>query len=201
MTFLFNEKKINWSEPNARVRCKSQFHQRNNECDNYIRGSVPLLDSHLMITCGTNSNQPYCRKFTLNNKSGYVSGGKLKDNVSFKPQPVQTAETFSNTQNIPPFNYMNSIYYFHASLQSQDIYKQNYLFDSNQNFVLSDLIQTPQGAILNPNFRSSYGYKDKVYFFFSESELSHFKNGVSFKVIGSQHRDAYSIQKFIFFII
>ncbi len=133
----------------------------------------------------------------------------IRENVNFKPQPLQITETFSHTQNIPPFSYGNNIFYFHSSLQSQDIFKQNFVVDSKENIILNDLITTPQGAILSnlkililvfifkftasinlislsffkdPNFRTSYGYKDKVYFFFSESELSHFKNGVSFKV-------------------
>jgi hypothetical protein len=173
-----------------------------------------LLDGKLMIACGTNFNQPYCRKYTLNKSTQQLDYGVNASNktssklVNFKPQPIQMTETFSSTQNIPSFSYENSIYYFHSSLQSQDIFKQNFLVDSQENVILNELITMPQGAILSkfhlklffkpltsefktnfflfpikdPNFRTSYGFKDKVYFFFSESELSHFRNGVSFKV-------------------
>ena len=169
-----------------------------------------MLDGNLMIACGTNFNQPYCRKYTLNKSTQQLAYGVNSSNktssklVNLKPQPIQMTETFSSTQNIPPYSYDNSIYYFHSSLQSQDIFKQNFLVDSKENVILNELITMPQGAILSkfslnpsrasfktnfflflikdPNFRTSYGFKDKVYFFFSESELSHFRNGVSFKV-------------------
>ncbi len=126
---------------------------------NYIRGSIPLLDNSLVIACGTNFNQPYCRKYTLNKSTNLLEYGRslslkmenkyIRENVNFKPQPLQITETFSHTQNIPPFSYGNNIFYFHSSLQSQDIFKQNFVVDSKENIILSDLITTPQGAILS----------------------------------------------------
>jgi len=113
-----------------------------------------------MIACGTNFNQPYCRKYTLNKSTHaleYGGGGSnklMRDNVNFKPQPIQMTETFSSTQNIPPYSYGNSVFYFHSSLQSQDVFKQNFLIDSKENVFLKELITTPQGAILSKLIKS-----------------------------------------------
>jgi hypothetical protein len=35
---------------------------------------------------------------------------------------------------------------------------------------------------IDPNFRTSYGHNEKVFFFYSESDISDFNNDVSFKV-------------------
>lgn len=155
--FIDNQPKIKWAN-----KCQNGI-----KCENFIQGSIPVSD--MMITCGTNSNRPYCRK--------YDSNLATFENLNFAKQPLQPNS--QQQQHIPPFAYSNSIYYFHSSLQSQDIYKQN--FDLNSGLNLNSLIQTPPGAILNPNFRTSYGHKDKVLFFFSESKMLHFQNGLSFK--------------------
>lgn len=35
---------------------------------------------------------------------------------------------------------------------------------------------------IDPNFRTSFGYEDKIYTFFSESNIADFSNDISFKV-------------------
>ena len=59
-----------------------------------------------------------------------------------------------NTQNIAPFSYQDSIYFFHSYSQAQDIYKQNFRYvkaDDGKDVQFGDLISTPFGAINSKN--------------------------------------------------
>jgi hypothetical protein len=158
-------------------------------------------------------NKPFCRKQQLTQKQSqeFQVNDALNGNVIIKPsnflipQLLQTPKSFHiNTQNIPPFEYSDAIYFFHSQSPSQDVYKQKYEF-VNSDIQFNELTKTPIGAIkssLNilfnaikllknqllffnfkdPNFRTSYGYEDKVMMFFSESDITDFNNDISFKV-------------------
>jgi hypothetical protein len=125
------------------------------ECDNYIRGSVPLNNKNLIVTCGTNANQPYCRKYTLNKSKNAFEYNTKKGNLLFTPPLIQIPKSLSiNTQNIAPFSYQDSIYFFHSYSQAQDIYKQNFRYvkaEDGNDVQFGDLIKTPLGAIKSKN--------------------------------------------------
>ena len=120
---------------------------------NYIRGSIPLLDNNLIIACATNLEQPYCRKYALNKSTNILEYSKnlnLKKEYDFVRESLNFIQQLQFTEtNIPPFSYRNSIFYFHSSSQSQDIFKQNFIADSKLNIILNDLITKPQGAFLS----------------------------------------------------
>jgi hypothetical protein len=112
-----------------------------------------LLDNNLIIACATNLEQPYCRKYTLNKSTNlleYLKNLNLKKEYNFIRESLNFIQQLQFTEtNIPPFSYRNSIFYFHSSSQSQDIFKQNFLVDSKENIILNDLISKPQGAFLS----------------------------------------------------
>ena len=109
------------------------------ECNNYIKTAIPFKDKNLLLTCGTNMNKPFCRKQIEH---------KFESNFLL-PQFLQLPKSFHiRTQNIPAFDYSQSIYFFHSQLPSQDIYKQNYVISNTNNDIqFTELIKTPLGVI------------------------------------------------------
>ena len=105
----------------------------------------------MIVACGTNANQPTCRKYKLNRTNNEFEYDNKTGNLSFTPSWIQIPKSLNlNTQNIPPFRYEKSIYFFHSYFQTQDIYKQNFRYvktiDGND-VQFGDLIRTPLGAL------------------------------------------------------
>ncbi len=133
------------------IDCTNNNNNNNNnlyQCFNYIKVGVPLLNESLLITCGTNMNKPFCRK-QQQQSDNFLANFPL-------PQMLQSCNQKSsqkpfNTQNIPAFDYAQSIYFFHSQLPSQDVYKQKYI-SSNGDVQFTELIKTPIGAIKSKLF-------------------------------------------------
>jgi hypothetical protein len=140
---------VDWnSESKSEIECKGQ----NPKTCNIISTAIPLNrdffnnQSNTLLMCGYAINQAVCRSY-----STFISNDST--NIDFKPtgklfrMPYLYQSNFlSPTQNIPPFAYANSFYFFHSYAQVQDIYKQNYA-NANGELQLGDVIKTPLGAI------------------------------------------------------
>ncbi|CAF0811059.1 unnamed protein product [Brachionus calyciflorus] len=143
--------------------------------DNQIKVGIPISSSPLnvsLITCG--ANEAKCR---IDNK---IIDNLYTLHIMQSNNPTNNK---INNQNIAPFSHLNSIYFFHSNSQVTDMFKQNYLIDTNE-IDVRKMTRLPPGAIKNTNFRSSYGHEDKVYVFLSESEMI-LQNGVYFKTFES----------------
>ncbi|RNA33029.1 hypothetical protein BpHYR1_008412 [Brachionus plicatilis] len=96
---------------------------------------------------------------------------------------IRAAFPVAKTNNIAPFSFLNSVYFFHSTTQVWDMFKQDYVFNGTD-VVFKDVVRLPSGAIKGPNFRTAFGHEDKVYTFFSESEIVHQKE-IFFKTFES----------------
>lgn len=136
---------INWNtESKLEVECNGQ----NLKTCNSINTAIPLTkdDTETMLVCGNAMNQPVCRSYSKSTSNDSTNTGfNLKGKVFLMPHLYQS-NFLSPTQNIPPFAYSNSFYFFHSYSQVQDIYKQNYV-NTNGDIQLGDLIKAPLGAI------------------------------------------------------
>lgn len=95
-----------------------------------------------MIACSAYLERQFCLKVS-DKKISYSSNGILET-----PQLFQISK-YSNKNNrmIPPFSYLNSIYYFHLRPNSVDFFKFKYNNRSDLNDVtFYNLLRTPNEA-------------------------------------------------------
>jgi hypothetical protein len=162
---------INWNtESRLEVDCKGQ----NPKTCNNINTAIPLIndETSTLLVCGNAINQPVCRSYSKSaGNDSTITEFKLKGKLFLMPHLYQS-NFLSPTQNIPPFAYSNSLYFFHSYSQVQDIYKQNYV-KPNGEIQLGDLIKTPLGAIKSTRF-NLFRFIFNVFIYFSQLSRSEF---------------------------
>jgi hypothetical protein len=125
------------------------------ECNNYVKVGVPMYDKSSLVTCVSNMNKPRCFLKELFVPSGQTEAttatakavvSEMSSDFLNQLDLLQPRKSSNRLKKLdmPPFEYNNSLYYFHSNLQVQSISKLNFQLDLSKN---SAPIMTPSGAI------------------------------------------------------
>lgn len=155
-----------------------------------------------LIICGTNSSQPYCRKYTQTNETDFNLVEEFQNPQLFTLNKMSKSNKFDSQNNmIPAFSHKSeSIYFVNSGSFTQEPSINKQILKNNK--FSSKLVKTPRGALksnfiksicffsitnnyfikfIDANFRSSFEHNDKIYFFYSETDLADETNGLTFK--------------------
>ena len=99
------------------------------DCKNYIRAAFTIEQDKNLVTCGTTDLQ--CQ---------------FKDRLISNLSPKQLIQYKVKNNNIAPFTYANSVYFFHSTTKIWDMFKQEYAFNGID-VVFKEVIRLPAGAI------------------------------------------------------
>lgn len=182
------------SSANSKSKTKSDcLTSKSSSCQNYIRTAVPLniyQDNELestLIVCGTNSSQPFCRKYNVSSKADdddddyFTLSEEFQSPQFYLHNKMSKNNKFDSQNMIPAFSHNSeSIYFVNPGSFTQEPSINKQVILKNSKFS-SKLVKTPRGALKNANFRSYFEYNDKVYFFYSETDLADETNGLTFK--------------------
>lgn len=125
------------SKGNEEIIVNNELKQTNNQClsaykcYNYIRAAFPVGEDKNLVTCGTRDFR--CR---------------LNDSLIATLSPMQLIQ-FKNkakNNNIAPFSFANSVYFFHSTTQVWDMFKQDFVFNGTD-VTFKDVVRLPSGAI------------------------------------------------------
>lgn len=109
--------------------------------------AVPVLNNSILITCSTNKLSPICASRLFGSDEGEETF------VNVPPHSLlQTPSSVENSrrQNVAPFVYADSIYYFYVSDKTSDgIFKQNFVPSEDGSIQFTELVNVQSPALLS----------------------------------------------------